>query len=204
VRFARELGADLIVMSTHGESGIKRLLFGSNAERVVQYSSCPVLVVHAKETREVPLHIRRILVPTDFSEAGAEALRFAISFAQQFNASLVLFHAVALPPQPLRYAPLPIEPQVEQLRSAAEDEMRKLAASIDFDGVAYETAIAVGYPGETIADYAERHGMDLILMSTLGRSGLLHVLIGSVAEHVVWHARTPVLVVPARARPAAT
>jgi nucleotide-binding universal stress UspA family protein len=75
--------------------------------------------------------------------------------------------------------------------------MREFTSGMDFSEVDFATETAVGYPAETICDYAQREGLDMIVMSTHGRTGFMHVLIGSVAEHVVRHAHSPVLVVPA-------
>ncbi len=81
-RSARAIEADLIVMSTHGRTGLKRIFLGSNAERVVQHSSSPVLVVRQAEQELLgdgqPLHIQKILVPTDFSGSSTEALDYAV------------------------------------------------------------------------------------------------------------------------------
>ena len=201
VRFAGELETDLIVMSTHGLTGFRRMLFGSNAERVVQHSSCPVLVVRANQPEQPAgekLRLGTILVPIDFSASSEETLRRAIAFAQQFDARLVLLHAVSAPvvPAAAPYAVASLDVPLEQARGTAEAEMQALVQRTAFNGVAYETQIATGFPGETICSYADRAGADLIIMSTHGRTGLAHVLIGSVAEHVVWHALSPVLVVP--------
>ncbi|HVG04402.1 MAG TPA: universal stress protein, partial [Burkholderiaceae bacterium] len=204
VRLSTELEADVIVMSTHGLTGFRRVLFGSNAERVVQYSSCPVLVVRATQAdqpSEEELRLRTILVPIDFSASSEEALCTSIAFAQKFDARLVLLHALVAPivSAAAGYAVPSLDVTLEQLRSSAEEQMRVLMQKVDFNGVAHETQIATGFPGETICSYADRCGADLIIMSSQGRTGLMHVLIGSVAEHVVWHALSPVLVVPGTA-----
>jgi nucleotide-binding universal stress UspA family protein len=203
VRLASELEADLIVMSTLGRTGFKRLLFGSNAERVVQHSSCPVLVVRANQADlrvGEELRLRTIVVPIDFSASSEEALRIAVAFAQKVDARLVLLHAVVAPVVPLAtgYAVPTLDVPLEQLRSAAADQMRALVDRTAFNGVAHEIQITTGFPGEAICAYADGRGADLIVMSSLGRTGLMHVLIGSVAEHVVWHALMPVMVVPGR------
>jgi nucleotide-binding universal stress UspA family protein len=201
-RFAREINADLIVISTHGRTGLKRLFLGSNAERVVQHSSSPVLVVRQSEREFVAdgkeLLIQRILVPTDFSESSREALEYAVEFGRQFGARLVLFHSFIVPqlitaepygPQSARLAP-------ELARFAVEDQMREFVKGFDFSGADFETQIVTGPAAEEIRDYAEKEKMDLIITSTHGRTGFMHVLIGSVAEHIVRYAHSPVLVVP--------
>ncbi len=203
-RFAREIEADLIVMSTHGRTGLKRLFLGSNAERVVQHSSSPVLVVRQGEREFVaagkPLQIQTILVPTDFSGSSIEALDYAVAFGRQFGARLVLFHSFSVPELITTdpYGPHNIHPTAEQGRSAAEDQMREFVKGLDFGGVELETQITMGRAAEEICAYAKKQKVDLIVTSTHGRTGLMHVLIGSVAEHVVRHAPSPVLVLPGK------
>ena len=206
VRCARELAADLIVMSTHGRTGLSRMFLGSNAERVVQHSSTPVLVVRRGERlvidQKSPLEIKKVLVPVDFSASSAEGVNYALKFGRQFGASLVLFHSFEVPEFVTvdRIGVYNSPPTSEYARSAAQDQMREFVKSFDFGEAGFETQITVGRAAEEICDYAEKQGIDLIITSTHGRTGLLHVLIGSVAEHVVRYARSPVLVVPASVR----
>lgn len=201
-RSARELKADLIVMATHGRTGLKRFVLGSNAERVVQHSSSPVLIVREHE-RELldggQLRLQTMLVPTDFSDSSGEALSYALTLARQFNARLIIFHSVATPNFTATELGAPrAAPRPEELRAAAEDQMRSFVEGIDFGGVEFETQVRAGAAAEEICDQGEKQKVDLIVLSTHGRTGLLHVLIGSVAEHVVRHARSPVLVIPKR------
>ena len=203
-RFASEIEADLVVMSTHGRTGLKRLFLGSNAERVVQHSGSPVLVVRQSERDFVAdgalVQIQTILVPTDFSESSREALDYAVGFGRQFGARLVLFHSFSVPEfittDP--YGPHNIHPTPERARSAAGDQMREFVKGLDFGGVDFETQITMGRAADEICDYAAKQKIDLIITSTHGRTGFMHVLIGSVAEHVVRHAHSPVLIVPAK------
>ena len=205
VRFARELQADVIVMSTHGRTGLKRLVLGSNAERVVQHSSCPVFIVREKEQdilsgdNAPQLQIRTILVSTDFSESAREGLTYAIRFARHFGARLLLFHAFEVSPLVSGgiHGAVNPQPQIDQMRSAIDAEMRKFTEAADFNGVAFDTKVTIGRAADAICDYAQKENIDMIITSTHGRTGLMHVLIGSVAEHVVRYAHCPVLVVPA-------
>lgn len=202
VRFAREIEADLIVMSTHGRTALKRLFLGSTAERVVQHSSSPVLVVRRGEGQLVedgqPLPIEKILVPTDFSAASREALTYARDFGRPFGARLVLFHTFHIPDfiTTDRVGIHNLRPTAETGRAAAAEQMREFVAGFDFGGVDFATEITMGGAAEEICRYAERQDIDLIITSTHGRTGFMHVLIGSVAEHVVRYAHLPVLVVP--------
>jgi len=203
VRLAREIHADLVVMSTHGRTGLKRLFLGSNAERVVQHSSSPVLVVRRGEGQQVdeaqPFRIQTILVPTDFSSSAKEALEYAVKFGRQFGARLVLFHSFTAPDvlSTDAYARGFVPPIPEEARTTAEEQMREFAESADFGGMHFDTHVTMGAAAEAICDYAAKQNADLIVTSTHGRTGFLHVLIGSVAEHVVRYAHSPVLVVPA-------
>jgi nucleotide-binding universal stress UspA family protein len=202
VRSAHEIPADLIVMSTHGRTGLKRLFLGSTTERVVQYSLSPVLVVRRDEGQVMAegqsLAIESILVPVDFSRSSAEGVRYAIDFARAFGAQLVLFHSCDAS-QFLtidRSGHYSLPPTREAARAATEDQMREFVKAFNFDGVNFETQIMTGRAAEAICDYAVERKSDLIITSTHGRTGFMHVLIGSVAEHVVRYARGPVLVVP--------
>lgn len=201
-RLSNEIGADLVVMSTSDGNGLKRLFLRSKAERVVQHSSVPVIVVRSGEGQVFdhaqPLRIQTILVPTDFSAASVEGLNYAIHFAGEFGARLVLFHAFSIQDfvTPKPYGLFNVRPTAEEAHSAAEVLMREFVKKFDFGGVEFETHATTSGAAEGICDYAEKIKADLIITSTHGRTGFMHAVIGSVAEHVVRYARSPVLVVP--------
>ncbi|MGA7274626.1 MAG: universal stress protein [Candidatus Udaeobacter sp.] len=200
-RVAQNIPADLIVMPTHGRTGLKHVFLGSTAERVVQHSPCPVFVVREKKRRSKtgPLHsINTILVPVDFSDCSREGLQYAIGFANQFGARIILLHATYL-----GYiyssegtAIYDIPALQKAARKNAERHMRQLVRSVNFEGVKFKTAFTDGSPDLDICAFAKDHDVDLIVTSTHGLTGFQHVLIGSIAEKVVRHALCPVLVVP--------
>src|SRR5512132_454712 len=200
-RLAQTVPADLVVMPTHGRTGLKHVFLGSTAERIVQHSSCPVLV-----TRGNPLQanngsrfrIKTILVPVDFSSCSREGLRYAIAFANEFGAKIILVHATYL-----GYvyssegtAIYDIPGLQKAARKTAERKMRELVRSVNFGAVKFETAFTDGSPVIDICAFAKNHDVDLIITSTHGFTGFTHVLIGSIAEQVVRHATCSVLVVP--------
>jgi nucleotide-binding universal stress UspA family protein len=143
--------------------------------------------------------LRLILVPTDFSEASAVALRTAIRLAQRFLAEIEIFHAnldpsLVLPPP----ADVVVRPGAfERARAEAAEQLDRAVEEVRAAGVPCTGTSEVGRSDAAIVDRARRSGAGLIVMGTHGRRGLSHVLVGSVAEKVVEHARCPVLVVPA-------
>jgi len=208
-KLASEIQADLIVLSTHGYTGLKHVLLGSAAERVVRHAPCPVLVVRERGINTDPateaksgttFEIRKVLVPIDFSDCSRNGLNYAIRLAKATGGSLVLLHALKLLPAvtPDRFTFA--MPTPETTAQAAEEQMQKFVAEVEFDGVQFETKVEPGAPAHEICDYAENCGVDLIVTPTHGVTGLAHVLIGSVAEHVVRYARCPVLVIPRSAK----
>lgn len=211
VKAARDLDADLIVISTHGFTGIKHVLIGSTTERVVRHAPCPVLVVRVREHEFVrtdahetkaPVELKKILVTADFSNCSMRALHYAIRFAAQFHASLTLLHVVHLDGYGTSdaYAEFDYPVLVQAVRSAAKQRMRELVSATPFGGVPVKTAVCEGHAVQEICSFAETHNFDLILTATHGYTGFKHILIGSVAEHVVRHAPCPVLVVPSHRR----
>jgi nucleotide-binding universal stress UspA family protein len=145
-----------------------------------------------------PKAIKRILAPTDFSAPSAEALATAIAFARAFGATLDVVHVTveatyALPP-PVDMATVPMD--VGKMMAEAGRALSDEQARVREAGVASESTLLVGRPDTEIVTHAQKTGADLIVMGTHGRSGLGHVLLGSVAERVVQHAHCPVLIIP--------
>ena len=145
--------------------------------------------------------LKRILVPTDFSDPSQEALDTAVAFGREFGAMLDLVHvaveaAYPLPP-PIDVASLPIDISPVLDRSAAG--LSAAEARVREAGVACESATLVGRADQEIITRARATGADLIIMGTHGRSGLAHALLGSISERVVQHSTCPVLIVPKRA-----
>ena len=200
-RLAQKIPVALIVMPTHGRTGLKHVFLGSTAERVVRHSPCPVLVVRerTRQSKTGPrLTVKRILVPVDFSEGSQEALQYAIGFANQFGARIMLLHATYL-----GYiyssegtALYDVRGLQNAARENAERQMQKFVRAAKFGRVKYETAFTDGSPALDIGAFAKQHDIDLIVTSTHGLTGFEHVLIGSIAEKVVRGAPCSVLVVP--------
>ena len=200
-RLTQTIPADLVVMPTHGRTGLKHVFLGSTAERIVQHSSCPVLVARGdalQASNGSRFRIKTILVPVDFSNCSREGLRYAIAFANEFGAKIILLHATYL-----GYiyssegtALYDIPGLQKAARKTAERKMRELVRSVNFGRVKFEAVFTEGSPVLDICAFAKDHSVDLIITSTHGLTGFTHVLIGSIAEQVVRHALCSVLVVP--------
>jgi len=200
-RVAQKIPADLVVMPTHGRTGLKHVFLGSTAERIVQHSPCPVLVTrgNALQSRNGSRStINTILVPVDFSDCSRQGLEYAIGFADEFGAKIVLLHAtyVGYVYSTEGTAIYNVRAIKEAARESAERQMRKLIPAVKFGSVKFQTVFTDGSPVLDICGIAKDHDVDLIITSTHGLTGLKHALIGSVAEQVVRHAPCSVLAVP--------
>lgn len=201
-KVAHEIGADFLVISSHGHTAWKQVFLGSNAERIVRHACCPVLVARRPRPGTVRApSIRKIVVPLDFSPASCDGLEFAVRLAQLFGASLTLLHVVneeryLTPEGAVMYAG---PESAGRAKEAAKERMRARVSATDFHGVEFMTAVP-SFRGGTVEDaicaYAGNRSMDLIVSTTHGRTGFRHALLGSVAEHIVRYAKGAVLVVP--------
>jgi nucleotide-binding universal stress UspA family protein len=199
---AREIDADLIALATRGHSGLKHLLLGSTAERVVRSAPCPVLVVRKRKQKSraasKSFAIRTILVPVDFSTCSLAGTEYAAFLAKSLHATLRLLHVtypyvdyVVVDSAGARLSAL-----AEAVEEAARQEMDALKQMDFLRSVPVQTEISAGHATEEVCKAAGQPDIDLIVTSTHGRTGLKHALIGSVAEHVVRYAERPVVVVP--------
>ena len=187
---ADEVDARLIAMTSHGRSGIQRVIRGSVAERVLRHAKAPLLV--ANPTVEPPTEgYRRLLVPLDGSELSESILDHVLSLAQAFSGCSVTLLRV----EPFLYSALPspaLNPDLwdaEATRQTLNPARERLEAA----GLTVETMAAYGVESAEILQAAHDH--DLVVMSTHGRSGPSRWWFGSVAETVLRHCDRPLYVV---------
>lgn len=188
---AKSLGADLVVIGTHGHTGFKRFLLGSVAERTVKESPVSVLTVKGEGHVEAP---KTIAVGVDFSKPSNEAVELAADWARAFGATLHLVHGLELR---LPFV-TPYEVSVpDALIDAAYAEGRRrldaLAASLT--GVKVVTELASAPAHAALDGVAERVRADLIVTGSRGLGGIKHAVLGSVAERTLRHAPCSVLTV---------
>jgi len=142
-----------------------------------------------------PFAIKTILVPVDFSGCSKKALDYALPFAKQFGAGLVLLYVVPANFPVGEFGMIDVAFMEKELRASGEQQLADLAMNQIGPGIPSKNVIRVGRPVTEIADVAREKNADLIIISTHGHTGLKHVLLGSVAENVVRYAPCPVLVV---------
>ncbi len=151
-----------------------------------------------------PMRLKKILIPTDFSDASYMAVRQGLELARQFGSGVLLIHVVEpIHPYPvtgLSSYPMDLPPDpIFEMRGEAGRmlEQLKLEAGTK-TGITPETMLRVGRAYDQIVEIAREANADLIVISTHGYTGLKHVLLGSTAERVVRHASCPVMVVRAQ------
>jgi nucleotide-binding universal stress UspA family protein len=198
---AVQTGASIIVMGTHGRTGLEHILVGSTAERVVRTASCPVLAVKASTVElsqpAVPangLQFRRLLIPIDFSASSLEALEYGVQFAKHLKATLTILHVL----EPVAYGidfTLGDTLQWRKQRAYLEGRLEILRALCVSNGITAEHVLQAGAPVDSIRDYASHQQPDLVVMGTHGRRGITRILSGSVAEAMLRLAPCPVVTV---------
>ena len=194
----RSRDVDLIVMSTHGRSGLSRTIYGSVAERVCHQAPVPVLLVpsaceHAWTSDRPP----RILVPLDGSTLAEAALGHVEELAEALGAEMIALR-VAEPPEYVRFA-YPDIPEGEVFEVGdvrqAGDYLEAIASRLRARGGHVAARVESGAPAATILAVAREENADVIAMATHGRGGLARLMMGSVATGVVQRSNRPVFLV---------
>ena len=185
--------ADLIVVGRHGRGGFQRLALGSVAEKVLRMAGCPVLCVPHDDRHAVPLVIRRVLCPTDFSPAARAATEYARFLAMAAGAALMLVSVVEWPLGETT-APDAVTTLRRSIEAEAEEQLQAAAAA---GGLPTETFVLRGKPWREITAFARSQRVELIVMGTSGRGAFDLTLLGSTTHHVVRDAPCPVLAVHA-------
>lgn len=194
---AEAAAADLIVVGTHGRRGYERWLLGSVTERILRVAACPVLTVPRAATSPAasPADWTTILCPVDFSPASLAAVDYALSFAQQVNARLVLLHVVEwfLDQAALAGASPELARYHRVLHDEALERLEALIPAAARDWCRAEALVAHGRPYERVLEAASDQAASLIVMGAQGRAGVRLAFFGSTTQHVIRGAVCPVL-----------
>lgn len=194
----RDPAFDLVVVGTHGRTGLARILLGSVAEKLARHAPCSVLAV--RPTAEVR-PFARVLCPIDFSDGARHAVELAARLVPPGSTGITLLHVID-PPAVYTTGRRTTELAAELDRYATEHLDRWAADLAARTGVPVAKLSRVGHPGaEILKVLDEEPAFDLVVTGSHGRIGLDRLLLGSVAEKILRHASCPVLVARRRADP---
>lgn len=201
-RYARELGSDLLVMTTHGRGGIRRAWLGSVADRLIRTAEVPILVMRptGPRTPAPSPELKEMLLPLDGSPLAEAVLEPAVALARLWDAEISLVQVVrpvvltSDPPLPF---PTGYSDQVTRIRrEEAQDYVQDIAERLRESGVrASGIAVTGGGVAETLLDLARPDRVSLMAVATHGRGGARRFVLGSVADKLVRAAEVPLLVV---------
>ena len=194
--FAEQVGADLIVMASHGRTGASRAWFRSVADELVRHSNKPLLVSRPVDGVEAAAPtIRHILVPLDGSELAEGVLDSAVDVARATSARITLAHVVTTITM---LGPRSMSPARRKFRAehdSAEAYLESVAAPLREAGLDVDTKVVEGKtPAQTLSKLADAIGADMIAMATHGYGGLRRTLLGSVSGKLLRMSSLPVLV----------
>ena len=178
LKVTRETGADLVVMGTHGRSGVNRFLLGSVAERVLHESTVPTVTVRAPlGDRAEPGFIKKILCPVNDSPAAKKSLQVAARLALSLNAQLTVLHVI------------------EEHRSGQRPDVCAWLSESDRQGCRVQEVVDSGTAADRILDIGLKASADLLVMGAQHRPFADASVIGTTTVRVVRHSPIPVLTV---------
>lgn len=201
-RLVHEKQADLVVMRTHGFSGLRRFFQGNVATQVLHSVDIPLVFPRPDADPRLPVPpFKRILVPLDGSAFAERILPYVRTTASAEETEILL---VTIPEVPEAELYGVVSDMVEQLREQAEAQAHRylagVAAALREDGFEVRTIVTGTHPARTIAKIAREENVDMVMITTHGRGGLERLLIGSVAERLLHHLDFLIFLLPIRER----
>ncbi len=206
VDYAQAENIGLIIMATHGRSGIKRWALGSVADKVVRATTRPVLLTSAKdsqpETKRDGL-FNRMLVLLDGSKEGEAVLPHVSYIASKLKSEVILFQVLVWGYGSLGYGAALSEQQIEEDKASSIAYLKKIESRLREKGITVTPEIrlssgaGLSNSAEDIIRFAEEKHVDLMAMTTHGRSGVGRYVFGSVTERILHSGNTPLMLVRA-------
>jgi nucleotide-binding universal stress UspA family protein len=200
---------DLILMATHGHSGVKRWVIGSNADKVLRASEVPVWLVRAGVPEKIvhdKWHQRIILVPLDGSPAAESVLPHVETLAKQRGSDMMKVVLLRVCEQPFITADYPaasmpltwtehVKQMQDHVKEMANQYLIKIQKRLEYSGLKVTSEVFTGKAANEIIDYAHKNPPNLIVMSTHGYSGISRWEYGNVADKVLYGVSSPVFLV---------
>ena len=207
LRYADEHDIGLILMATHGRSGVKRWGLGSVADKLVRASRIPVCLVRAGASEEI-IHDkwpnRRILVTLDGSELAESVLPYVEALVRETGVEsmqvllITVCEPVLIPAYYPSGIPLNWEDHMARIKRRDEEYLSKVERKLKDAGLNVKSEVLVGKPAEEIINYVSKNPVDFIAMSTHGRSGVSRWVFGSTAEKVLLGVTSAILLIRPR------
>ncbi len=210
VNTAREINASMIAMSTHGRSGVSRMVYGSVADRVIHDAGDrPIFIVRPPAPGDkviLPSELKNVVVPLDGSKLGETALPYVIAMAKRMNLTVHLIQVVntvqlsawgdpSLTGAPTGVASVEL---IASIEDAAKEYISDTAAALEASGIKVTQKVIIGSPTWQIVSYASKLDDSFVAMTTHGRTGLKRAIMGSVADGVLRESGEPVLMIPSK------
>lgn len=202
LKYIEEHQPDLIAMSTHGRSGLRRMVVGSVTTTIVPRAQIPALVVHPREDEELSdISLQSLIVPLDMSSRAEEALPLAGELAGALNLDTTLITCIPSAAQIFSGSVYDMQTYPDDLmqqgQEAADEYLQEITGAVnESSGLDAKWESLEGGPASKIVEYAESQPGSLIAMCTQGRTGLGRWVLGSVTDAVIRSGNTPVLVIP--------
>ena len=204
IEYASKDEISLIVLATHGHSGVTRWALGSVADKVIRGTEKPVVLIRAKERYPAAIEqeiLKSILVPLDGSRESEAVIPHVEWLASGLGAEVVLFHALAggyhtITAKGYEYVIYP-EQQIASDKAFAEDYLTRVGKQLKDKGLTPTVEVRTGNAAEEIIKFVGEVHADMVAMSTHGRSGVRRWVFGSVADKVLREGDKPLLLVRA-------
>ncbi|NBC26045.1 MAG: universal stress protein [Bacteroidetes bacterium] len=177
---------DMIIMSTHGRTGFTRLLLGSVAEKVLRLSKIPVMIVEDESDVD---SFKKILVTTDFSDNAKAAFPYAKNIAEKTGGSVDILHVLSLD----QFEDDETDPTIKKIREQRMKLIEKEHFHSLSDSVRSYAIVSDDSPHEAILKFVKNTDYNLIVMATVGKTGITYMMMGSTTANVVRHVETAVL-----------
>jgi nucleotide-binding universal stress UspA family protein len=201
INYAEKHDVDMIIISTHGRSGMPRWILGSVANRMIQLTTKPILIIRPIEGEAPPIPQFDCLLVTLDGSRNAERVLPYVRASTRFDSRVILLSVPEIPDE-YRYGA--VVEEIAQLRkqavAEAEEYLQSVACVLREDGISVDIRVEGSRPAKTIVRVAQEENVDVVMLATHGHGGLDRLFMGSVADRVVQNTRSPVFIVPAGSR----
>jgi nucleotide-binding universal stress UspA family protein len=202
IKFADKSKVDLIIISTHGRSGIRRWMLGSIALKLLYGTCVPVLLVKSRAHKISKVEFKKILVPLDGSSFSEASIPHVEQLTKGISGEVILLRVSEPPVLPADRSPA-IKPSWEEYRDIlmveiqreALEYLQKVKTELEKSGAKVTAQAIMGKATESISQVAQKENVDLIAMTTHGRTGISRWVYGSVATRIVEESLQPILLI---------